>query len=392
MESADILFLKRKEVISFIFDHIQSDINRLILSPPPDFKDRIRLIADQIHSRQKAIGKLDSWSQDKRLILPPPVSIEQASSETTATFKKELAGGDKLVDLTGGAGIDCLTLSENFNTTTYVEQNSGLCNLFRHNTKALGIPINVYEGSAEDFLSSAQEEVTYYMDPSRRDLSGKRVVKLEDCSPNINTLMPSLKVRGNGILLKVSPLLDLKKTLDDLNCVKNVYVISVKNDCKEILFSIDFSFNGEPNIQAVNLNTSNPTLTFLRSKETAMTPRLGSIATYLYEPNASILKAGAFKTVAHVYEIDKIATNTHLYTSTRRLKNFPGKTFRILKLDAKNHLDGYKGVLNVITRNHPQKAELLKKKFGLKDGGNHYLIGFRDTFNKPQLVLAERLN
>ena len=215
----------------------------MLLNPPKEFRERIRIIADQILARQKAAGKLDQWVSSKNLIFPPPLSIEQASSQSTSEYKKGLIKGSLLVDLTGGTGIDCLALSENFDETIYVEQNSFLCELFQHNSDMLGESIRIQNETAENFLQSFNGKATFFIDPARRDSAKNKVFKLEDCSPNLVELIPVLKTKTDAVLIKLSPLLDLTKTLEEVPNVKEVHIVSVKNDCKELLLLLDFNFN-----------------------------------------------------------------------------------------------------------------------------------------------------
>lgn len=388
----DIDFLRQEEVVSFILENAYADVNQLLLNPPKIFKDRIRIIADQILARQKSVGKLDSWFGSKKLIFPPPLSIEQASSQSTSKYKEGIFKGKRLVDLTGGTGIDCLSLSHNFSETIYVEQDKKLCEVFEHNSSELGHSIQILNKTAEDFLANFEGEATFFIDPARRDLSKKKVFKLEDCSPNLIELVPLLKYKADTVLVKLSPLLDLTKTLDEISNVKEVHIVSVKNDCKELLLLLDFDFNHEPTIHAINLESNHEPLIFKRNKEQNLKATYSEVAQYLYEPNASILKAGAFKTVAQKYGVQKISSNTHLYTSQNLITNFPGKTFEIKARDAKKQIKNHQSTINVLTRNYPLKAPELKKRFGLKDGGDDFLIGFRDQKNKSNLVIAKRLD
>lgn len=387
----DIDFLKQEEVISFIRDNATVDINTLLLNPPRIFREKIQIIASQIVSRQKALGKLNPWLEMDRLIFPPPISVEQASSITTATYKKNLINGNVLVDLTGGSGVDTLILSDNFKDTTYVEQNPDLCNIFSHNLAEFRKNIRVVNQHAEFFLKQFHNKATFYLDPARRDDSKRKVFKLEDCTPNIIELLPALQRNADGILIKLSPLLDLSKTINEVSHVKEVHIVSVKNDCKELLLLIDFGYLEEPDIYTVNLDTNQEQFDFKLSLESTTKIEYHQTETYLYEPNASILKAGAFKTIASKYGVNKISPNTHLYSSNSLVANFPGKTFQILHYDGKSKLKSGNGLINVLTRNYPLSSTQLKKKFNLNDGGSEFLIGFRDHKDKPQLVIAKRL-
>jgi len=385
-------FLKQKEVVDFIIENQHTEVSKLLLNPPKSYKDYIKLIVDQVLARQKANGKLEGWRENHQLIFAPPLSIEQASSEATSSYKAELIKGDLLVDLTGGMGIDCLALSEGFQQTIYVEQSKMLCETFSHNAALLQTKISIANQKAEDFLGSFEGIATFYLDPARRDATHKKVVMLEDCSPNLKELIPLLQPKARRVLVKLSPLLDLSKTLKEIPNVKEVHVVSVKNDCKELLFLIDFNYEHDPMIHAVNLETDDERFSFQIEEEQNAIPHYGKVFNYLYEPNSSILKSGSFKLAGNKYDLPKIASNTHLYSSDRLVKNFPGKVFEVMYQNDKEVIRKNYQTINVITRNYPSTPVELKKKYKLKDGGEHYLIGFRDHLNKPQLVVARRLS
>lgn len=388
----DLDFLRQAEVNNFIREHLQADVNKIILNPPKDFKDGIKLIADQILSRQKSKHKLTEWATNYDLLFPPPLSIEQASSTSTSEYKSDLIDGSHLVDLTGGTGIDCLVLSKNFNQTTYVEQNEWLCDLFIHNSQVLGKEIQVVNNTCEHFLQDHTVKATYYLDPARRDASKKKVFRLEDCSPNLLELLPYFKENAAQVLVKLSPLIDLTSVIKEVSSIVSIHVVSVKNDCKELLLLLDFQTNQSPKVTAVNLETSQPDFTFDISEEAQASPTYGELGKYLYEPNASIMKAGAFKLICQRFNLKKLGTNTHLYTSNELISDFPGKVFEVLsEADSrtiKKHSES--GTMNVFTRNYPLSPEQLKKKFKLKDGGDYFLIGYRDWKVKARLVVCER--
>lgn len=389
----DTDFLKNQEVVEFIKENACADVNQLILNPPLPWQEKIGYIADQIISRKKAKGKLSDWVDNYHLIFPPPISIEQASSSFTSEYKKSLIKGAALIDLTGGTGIDCLSLSENFENTTYVEQNADLCQLFKHNSGILQKKISTINSDANSFLSSFNGSATFFIDPARRNAFKKKVFKLEDCAPNILKLIPELRKKANNLLIKLSPFIDLKDAVKKIAHVKEAHILSIKNDCKELLLLVDFTYSESLKIHAVNLLTDQPTFVFDPEKEKKSETGFGQVSTYLYEPNASILKAGAFKSIGKAYGINKIARNTHLYTSDDAVENFPGRIFKVLNRDGKRDLDKYasRKKINVTTRNYTTDASSLKKKFNLQDGGENFLIGFKDQNNKPVLVIAKRL-
>lgn len=394
---AEVLdFLCREDVKKFISEHISTDVRALLLNPPKELANHIKEIADQLISRQKAKGKLDEWATNFDLIMPPPISIEQASSQATCAYKRQLISGEHLIDLTGGMGIDCLSLSEKFIKTTYVEQQHALCKLFTHNTHVLKKDIEIVHAEAETFLSNSVErpEVSViYLDPARRDGFQNKVFKIADCSPDVISLLPLLKSHAQKVLVKFSPMLDLHAIQSTFTHLQEIHVVSVKNECKEILLLINFDFEGEHTIKAVNLQTDQASYSFKKPEESSSTAHFGTLASYCFEPNSSIMKAGAFKKIGEDFGLAKLAEHTHFYTSDTVCTDFPGRVFRILSGADKRTLKQYapNGKINVIARNHPMSATALKKKWKLKDGGDYFLIAFRDGANKSNMVIAEKL-
>ncbi|MEO9483301.1 MAG: RsmD family RNA methyltransferase [Ekhidna sp.] len=389
-------FLQREDVKQYIQENITSDINRLVLNPPAVFKEEIKHIAAQILARQKVKGKLDGWATNFDLIMPPPLSIEQASSEVTCGYKKQLITGDHLVDLTGGMGIDFLALSESFEHATYVEKELQLCNVFQHNMTVLDRQLEVVNADASWFLANHKSNpkgTVIYVDPARRNQQKSRVFKMEDCSPNLIDLLPVLKQKANKVLIKYSPLLDIQVILKSLPHVKEVHVVSVKNDCKELLILVDFEFNGIPQIHCINLGSEQPDYTFQIEGEKKSIARFEELGPYLFEPNSSIMKAGAFKKIALDFNLGKLSENTHLYTLDVPINALPGRVFKVVANADKQAIKEFapEGKINVITRNYPLTANELKKKWKLRDGGGYYLVAFRDMNDKARMVIVGRL-
>lgn len=386
-------FLTSTEVVDFIYAHEYTDPQKLLLNPPGQFKAHIKDIVDQIISRGKARTKLPEWYHSEGVIFPPPLSIEQSSSYSTGNYKAQLITGNHLIDLTGGMGIDTLTLSKKFSEAIYVEQSKWLCKVFEHNSKLLSKKhIEVHNTSAEEFLAEYREKATFFIDPARRDEHQKRVFRFEDCSPNVVELLPVFKEKADQVLIKAAPLIDLTLAIDSLQYVSQVHIVAVKNEVKEVLFLLEFDEAREPLVTCVNLETKHPALNFLLSKEKQIHLTFGQLKKYLYDPNTSILKAGAFKTICEYYPLNKIAANTHLYTSEQLINSFPGRTFEVI--DAEVNKKTIKKLLpdakaNVLTKNYPLKPEELKKQLKIKDGGEYFIVGFRDLSNKTQLCLVK---
>lgn len=390
-----LAFLKTKEVQEFISENESTDIQKLILNPPAAFKSHIRSIADQILSKRKAKTKLASWYQNESVIYPPPLSLEQCSSPATAAYKASLMSGNIFTDLTGGMGIDTLAFADAFESSHYVEMNEQIAEVFRHNARALGHEnIRVHHSTAEEYIKKFEGKGHFYIDPARRGEHKSRVFLFEDCTPNMLEIMPLLREKAHRVLIKAAPMIDISLGIEQLGNVKEVHVVSLKNEVKEVLFLLDFEKPMEqPLIHCINLETNHQTCSFTSDNEKQAESRIAEASTYLYDPNSSILKAGAFKSIAREFGLGKLSINTHLYTSDELLGEFPGRIFEVIephvtKKNISNLLPT--GKANVITKNYPQRPEEIKKKFKLKDGGDYFLIGFKDLNNKARLVLAHR--
>jgi hypothetical protein len=392
--------LLHPQVQLFIRNHEQDDENKLILKHREILGVPIGLIADQLVGRKKAKIKIPVYYNTPNIIYPPGLNLEQSSSEKTAVFKADLLNVLKnkkvIADLTGGFGVDSFFLSKVFQTLIYSEPSDLLLQFAKHNHEALGASGIRYQNiTAEIFLESYNEKLDcIFIDPSRRDKSSKKVFKLSDCVPNVPELLPKIFEKTECVLIKTSPLLDIAEGIRELKAVEKVWVVSVENECKELLFFCRREFADEPMITAVNLDNDHDSFEFTLSAEKSRTSKFSAPLAFLYEPNASILKAGAFKSVGEKYILFKINVNTHLYTSTSYIQNFPGRVFKIIqpvKPEAKSVREFFPdGKANVITRNYPLTPAELKKKTKLKDGGDLYLIGFSGQKEK-HLVAAERM-
>jgi hypothetical protein len=396
--------LSTAPVKEFIAAHEHDDERKLVLSKKDIFGVPAVVIAEQIAGRRKAKEKLETYYNNPGIVYPPGINLEQSSSEITAAFKrtvveKEIHPAGRQTsgaDLTGGFGVDSFFLSRGFSSFHYIEPNPHLLEIARHNHGVLQAGnITYHHTGAETFLSTLAHKPDFiFIDPSRRT-ENKKVLTLADSEPDIISLQEKVFEKTDLLLVKASPLLDIKGAIRALRFVKSVFVVSVENECKELLFLAEKSFGGEPSIHAVNIGRKDDLpFTFLFSEEERFEAPYTDPLTYLYEPNASILKAGAFKSVANVFNIAKLQASTHLYTSDTLIEYFPG---RIFKIDArvKPHPKVLKeffpeGKANITTRNYPLSVEDLKKKTGLKDGGERYLIGFSGR-NEKFLVVAIRL-
>lgn len=383
------------EIIEYIKGHLHDDPFSLSLQAKKSAIANIEEAILQIQARQKALKKLPSIAEDFDLIFPPPVSVEQASSEVTARFKSHLFSGKSFVDLTGGMGIDSLFFSDNFTELTYVEAKGELCELAAYNFGILGKKnIGIVQSSAEEYLSKMDPSDLIYLDPSRRSEDQKKVFRIEDCLPNILEMEEELVRNGKNVLIKLSPLADIKDTFQKLKFLQKVWVVAVKNECKELLCLLSDSGRRERSVEAVNIAEKENKYLFSLDREEELTVDPGPVADYLYEPNAAIMKAGAFKLISTDFNLNKLHKNSHLYSSDK-LISFPGRIFQIKdivkpdKKAIKSAIGDWK--VNVISRNFHLKPEDILKKFKLKPGDDKFLIATTLFDNSRVLLLCDRI-
>lgn len=365
-----------------------------------------RWMLQQVEGRQRTHDKLPTFAQIEDWWYPVRLSCEQCSSEATARYKAAIIRqlGEKqdiLIDLTGGYGVDTYFLSEQTVQAHYVERNEELCRIAQHNFQIANKSIHVHNTSAEDFLaqypmagsvsSDVKKEVVVYLDPARRDAHGGKVFRIEDCEPNVIEILSSLRAISNTILIKFSPMLDITSALQSLGNEWDVHVVALHNEVKEIIF-----VTGNNRIHAVNiLHEGNDQFSFTRSEEkSALCAMADCICEYIYEPNAAIIKAGAFRLVSERYQLHKLDHNTHLYTADQLIEDFPGRVWKVIAQPIKNQRDiAALGIQRaaILTRNYPLTPEELRKKFKVQESDSHFLIGARIA-TKPTLILAERIH
>ena len=366
-----------------------------------------RWFLQQVEGRERTADKLPTFAAIDDWWYPVRLSCEQCSSEATARYKASLcqrsglsaersvsetvcqSAGRSLLDLTGGYGVDTYFLSELFSHTDYVEQNAELCRIATHNFAAK--PITIHHSTAEDFLASAGQYDLIFLDPARRDSYGGKVFRLEDCTPNVVELLPALLTHGKRIMIKLSPMLDITQAVTTLSQVTwDIYVVAIKNEVKEVLLLS----GGSGRITAIDLSKKEQVFTFTREEEQATQTKMvngtWSNGTWIYEPNAAILKAGAYKLVAQRFRLQKLDTNTHLYTSETLVPDFPGRVWKVKEPTPTLPKGKEMKQANVLVRNYPLTAEQLKKKLHLRDGGTAFVIGCR-VAGKPTVFLADRL-
>ena len=380
-------------------DFIHQNLNKslaeiaLLLSKKPELD--ATFILNQLNGLQKAKSKLPEFYNNKSIIYLSKLAMEQCSSEATAIYKSALVKGKSMLDLTGGFGVDAYYFCKKIAAVAYVEQNEALFEITQNNFKALGAyNITSFNSSAEDYLKTIKTNFYFiYLDPSRRN-ENKKVFKLDECTPNIIELATEIFKIADKILIKTAPLLDIKQTLKDLKFVTAIWVISVANDCKEVLYLLEKNKKVEPQIHCVNLSKTNQYFDFTFEQEKATNSEYFLPEKFLYEPNTSVLKAGAFNVVGKQFQLKKIAPNSHLYTSQQLITNFPGRAFEIKNVvNYQTNSFSKLGLkkANVSCRNFKDSVEQVKKKLKLKDGGEQYIFATTDLNGKPTIIVANKI-
>lgn len=380
--------------LDFIRTHSEEDVRALALQARKYPEVDMSAAIIQIAGRQSAAGKIPSWQAVDGLLYPHHLSLEQCSSEITARYKASLvAGGDSFADLTGGFGIDCAFLSVRFQKAAYVERQEELCQIAAHNFPLLGLPsITVYHEDGIAHLQQMQPVDCLFIDPARRNEHGGKTVAISDCEPDVAALEELLLTKARQVMIKLSPMLDLTLALRDMPHTTEAHIISVNNECKELVLILNREPKKEVTIHCANLSPKgNQHFTFTHEQEQkADCTYTYQPGTYLYEPNASLLKAGAFRCLTSIYKVEKLHPNSHLYTSDTRVEDFPGRTFRITavgtfnKKEMKESLSDIKKA-NITVRNFPASVAELRKRTKLMDGGDTYL--FATTLADEQKVL-----
>ncbi|TCC91820.1 hypothetical protein EZ428_08715 [Pedobacter frigiditerrae] len=380
-----------KEVQQFIDSNLLSDVNKIALAKPMFQNVSSAELAGQIAAKKKAKNKLPTWFSTADIYYPALLSIEQTSSETTAAYKANLAIGKTLLDLTAGFGIDSYFFSKKVDEVFSCEINPELAEITAHNAKVLGaIKLSVISDDGLEFLKNADKNFdTIYIDPARRSNSNK-VFKLKDCTPDVTENLDFLLAKAQRIIIKTAPLLDISAGLSELKNVSEIHIVSVKNECKELLWVIDKSFTGETKIVCVTLNEKDKVFRFaigdlqLKTEISQSEP-----AGYLYEPDVALLKSGAFNLIAERFGMKKLHQQSQLYFSDEIKKDFLGRIFEINSLLTLKELKKEKELKgNVIVRNFPEKAENLVKKYKIESTHDDFLV-FTQSNNGYLVIKAK---
>ena len=378
----------------FINNNLKKDINNLALkkNPFPDYE--WSWILNQIHAKQKAEKKLPTWFLNDDVIFPSTLSIEQTSSEILAKFKSELISGEKLIDLTGGFGVDDYYFAKRFKKVVHCEFQEDLSAIVQHNFRALNVDnIETISGDSIPYLKQSTENFDWiYIDPARRDDKKTKVFLLKDCTPNVVELQEFLFEKSDNILIKVAPLLDISSILNELSNVKTIYTIGLQNEVKELLIVLQKAFIDKPELIAVNISNDETIHQDIFPLNDAADSQLSLPLNYLYEPFSSYLKIGAYNDIATKFNVTKLHKHSHLYTSNE-LIDFPGRSFKIEQIVSYNKkdikfLENTK--CNITIRNFPLKVEEIRKKHKIKDGGDLYAFFTTDLNNDKIVVICKK--
>ena len=387
----------------FIREHRHDDVRQLALQaaryPDIDMQQALQ----QIAGWQTACTKLPEWAATDGIIYPPRLSMEQCSSEATAKYKAKVLdpSPSTVIDLTGGFGVDFSYMARGFQKAVYVERQPHLCEAARHNFQLLGLEnAEVVCGDGVEYLKNlpspfnAQSPLTIYLDPARRDENGKKTYAISDCTPDVVALKDLLLEKAGRVMIKLSPMLDWHKAVDDLGEVVEVHIVSVDNECKELLLVLAKNPAAPLRVVCANIrhDTETELFEFFPSNDNLSIPLFPTLRErdFLYEPNASIMKAGCFAEVAHRFGVQPTGSNSHLFLSPQFIPDFPGRKFQIEKVTSMNkkelkHVIGGLTKANITVRNFPLSVAELRKRLKLADGGDTYI--FATTLGEKDHVL-----
>lgn len=385
-------------IVNFVKKHVTDDVRKLALCKSELLGDDLKLALQQIEGIQKAKQKLPSFAENENIVYPVHLSLEQCSSEATANYKAGIVkDGELMADLTGGFGIDFSFISKHFKQADYVEINTELCEIAKNNFNALALNnCNVFNEDAASYLSK-QAGRTFdliFVDPARRDANGRKTVAPSDCVPDLTLLQDTFSKTAKRVMVKYSPMLDISTAIKELRNIESIYTISVGNECKELLLIQNFEEERLTDIEMVCVNIK-PTgvdeyKTTLNKEKEATITIAPSIGKYLYEPNSSIMKAGAFKSICDTWSVQPLQQNSHLYTSQEFKPEVQGRAFEVIATCKINPNDFNKTFpntkqANLTIRNCPLKQEDIRKKLKIKEGGDLYL--FATTLTNKEIVL-----
>lgn len=388
--------LLKPEIQQFINSHIGDNITVLALSKNPFPEADWKEILNQVAAKAKAREKLPTWFAAEGIIYPAKISVEQASSEITAAYKATLVSGESLIDLTGGFGVDDLYFSKKTKAVAHCEINPELSAIVSHNFEQLDVSnIKCHTGDSLDILKKSPRKWTWiYIDPSRRHDAKGKVFLLKDCLPDVPGLLNLYFSFSDKILIKTSPLLDISAGLSELRNVKSIHVVAIKNEVKELLWELEKDFSGTISIRTVDIVKEREEI-FDFELGISATASLGFPQKYLFEPNAAIMKSGAFEEIGVYFNLEKLHRHSHLYTSGQNNPDFPGRVFEIVKALPYTKT-GMKelakiGKANITTRNFPDSVESIRKKWKIGDGGNTFCFFTTDKIDNKIVLICSKI-
>ena len=389
--------LLNPEIQTYINSQLGIDISKLALQKNPFPNVNWISILNQIAVKSKAKDKLPTYHSTDNIVYPSKISIEQTSSEITALYKSEIVFGEKLIDLTGGFGVDCLFFSKKIKKVIHCEIDDQLSAIVDYNFKQFKIEnVTCIAGDSFEILSNHNDKLDWiYIDPSRRnDLKGK-VFMLKDCKPNVPELLSFYFSKADNILIKTAPILDISAGLSELTNVKRIHIIAIENEVKELLWELQNDFIINPKIKTINISNYNREIFEFELNSNEDLPLLELPKNYLYEPNSAIMKSGGFDEIGIYYKLGKLHSHSHLYTSEERI-DFPGRIFKIEKVfpyskkEMKTNLENTKA--NITTRNFPDSVEEIRKKWKIKDGGSIYCFFTTDLNNNKIVLICSKIS
>jgi hypothetical protein len=384
------------EIQSFITKNVGNDIAKLALVKNPfPTMDWIEIL-NQIAGKTKAKDKLPTFFNTENIIYPSKISVEQTSSEKTAAYKATLVSGDSLIDLSGGFGVDDLYFSKRIKQVVHCEINLELSEIVKHNFESLQITnIQCLTGDSLTILKSLNQKFDWiYIDPSRRNEAIGKVFMLKDCLPNVPELLPTYFSYADNILIKTAPILDISAGLLELSNVKCIHIIAVDNEVKELLWELSKDYVGNCTIKTINITKETSIVFDFELNENPKVVCYSLPKKYLFEPNSAIMKSGGFDAISVHFDLDKLHPHSHLYTADTVI-DFPGRIFEIQnvipynKTELKLFLVNKKA--NLTTRNFPDRVEIIRKKWKIKEGGDTYCFFTTDRDNHKVVLICHKL-
>ena len=379
----------------YIREHTGEDVRRLALQPRRHDVD-MPFALDQIAGREVARHKLPSWAAIDGIVYPPHLALEQCSGEAAARYKASLVGGGKLVDLTGGLGVDFSFMSRGFQRAIYVECQRSLCEIAVHNFRLLGFDnVEVVKADGVQLLEDLNPVDVIYLDPARRDSAGQRTYSIADCTPDVLAMADSLLAKASTVMVKLSPMLDVSHVLATLPCVTDVHIVSTGGECKELLVLMRRDAEVPVMIHCVNDGKDFAYQWGGAAPAAELWDGVWHDGMFLYEPNPSVMKAGCFSIVAAHYGMQQVSSDSHLLISDKYTDDFNGRRFVVDAVTSMNKTElkrALAGVCqaNVAVRNFPMRAADLAKRLGLKDGGDTYIFGTTTASGSHILFLCHK--